>query len=1065
MKKLNFVYLFICALLFSACNDDTFDSMGSYSEGQPAKLSVRVKVPEPTDIKSRAMGQERETAIEQLALVAFEVNSGRKMAVDFTGKLQNTSWNTSGASVYTLTEDIDVLTGRYRAYFVANWNSVYGAKNSTGTAYTFAEIAAMSESEIQQLMFHNYALHVDLYGNDGMPMTCEIKPGDTNFPNGLEIVDGTNKLDNVVLRRATAHIHFVIANETDASKYADANNMPNFIPTRYTVYRVPTYTNGFSQANFEVIQSGTFDMSVPNPVVQQPDQSDNGYEFDFHMLENRQPLATNTIATQGDRERWDYSSETTQGSAVNSYADRKFINAPAGSTFVVIDGQYSGPATQDATGKYTNEQYYGNLSYVIHLGNFNTASNVPSHPGSLQDFSVYRNELQTYNVTVQGAHAIVVNVDVTNPGEQGNAAVEGQLTLQPVAALDAHYCKVMLRIPKTKIETNLADNKVILATVANNFLQQEFTVDQLTANDADYKWIQFQRPTSEDVFPRYAGENRHGATGYAYITDLLADLAACKAGTKTNPTYALDDGDNYIVAAFVDENVYKDQTYPMNTWAGDVISNRLMTVNPERKVSPDGVSIISGTTAFTISQLPISTVYSLDPSLTGTDKDTYNPFGLEQDMEKSKGYTLTLSNSTSNTYKTNQFFASTLEWDAPTSADASNWNRFNTQANNLHWFSNIQDGETGLADDYDSFYKFDSSTNNYTFVPGDNFTTVSRSIAVHNRDLNGNGYINPDELRWYVPSYIQYLVYNFGYSIIEESLRLNSDAEDQAYLDYYGAGTNWDLAVPKYYTTGPSKQRLYWATQRGAGTENTITSWQPELNRVRFARNLGQFDGASTQPYTPMMQKGTINNPDAPRILRTLNPTISRSFNVTVPYPLVFAGEVYNDLPKAFEYMSAALTMYQKTDTDDYHNFANGSTPQEEYNRMLSCTLTKYKAKYTNYTGDVLPNGWRIPNQRELAAMWIYDIPSTLISSTVKYAIWSCTFVDSKLWTERANYPMAIQDGSLALPPGMYSVSDGYIILVRDVDPTTGEPLAEQTFDETNNTPITSYTKRTKRTR
>lgn len=1097
MKKINLLYLLICTLLFGACSDETFSDAAGYSEGEPATITMRIRVPEPTRIKSRAMGEERETAIEQLAIFAWEINSGRKMSLDLTGKLQCDEWSsTGGSSIYSLTEAISALTGRYRAYIIGNWNSVYAAKDATGAKYTFDDLDALTEAELKEILVNNFDNHIDLYGNDGFPISQIIEP-DATHTNGFEIAkpesQGTNTLSGINLVRATAHIHFIITNDSiGGNANYTGTNVPNFMPQRYTVYRVPKTTSAFSSQKYEVLQEGTFNSDF-TPIVKQPDQvGDPGYEFDFHMLENIQPLATNTITDQSQREAWKYTSGTnTDNPAADTeqtsdYASREFTNAPAGATFVVIEGTYSGPAEKLDDGTYSGTQYYGNLSYIIHLGNFGTDSPA-NHPASLQDFSVMRNELQTYKITVQGARSILVSMQVENQ----NPAVEGNISKIPVATLDAHYSKIMLQMSKGEFTNDgkVTVNQVALSTVVTGFENKVYTIDELR-NDptADYKWVQFQKPTSKDLFPTYAGVQKYGQEGgFAYVTDLAKDIQAYLNGEKETPQYALVDGDILYIAAFVDENIYPDNSVaPMKQWAGDVVEDRVMSLNPGQSVSPDGTKILSAQSAFTIRQLPVSSPYSLQPGVAGMDVEHYNPYGLEQQMDPTTalettptGYTLNDFISTNKTTAA-QFFHNALWWDGalnPFSDPNTGLTEWDSQKATVFLFSAFNDG---VADENKSFYKYDSETKSYNFVPAADYNTVSKAIVAHNRDLDGDGLIKADEVRWYVPSFSQYLVYNFGYTVIEESLRIQSVAAEHeaklAYTDIIKDG-DYDNAFPRYFTSSLNfntaqniyNKRVYWQEQRGANSTLIYNvQWIPRINRVRFARNLGQFEGSYTAAWTPMSVRHGANG--GIHTLRFLSPYISRSYDVTVAYPFGYAVGPYNQLPRALEYDPDFLMLASRNDVSDITSLKK-DTGEGTYAAVQALVLRKYKERLKAAGKDTtgmraLPDGWRIPNQRELYALNILNIPRDTLpakewgasddsqaSKNDKFYqtdFYSCTYLDSELYPLRGKVPFMISGGNNTAPESFGGAGIQAVILVRDVNPDTGEPIAKSSSSATS---------------
>lgn len=1063
----------LMTLLFSACNDDTVYGTGDYSIGEPATLNMKITVPVDKKVTplSRSFDTDRESAIHQLVIVGFEVNSGRKLFVDLTDNLQSESVSTSAGRVYKLLNEVAIESGsgRYRLYLIANWQSAYANM-------TVDNIQEMSEDQIKALDFTNPNKHIVIYGDYGLPMS-QVLTGTNGY---YEIKAGANQLSDVKLERATAHIEFSIENGA-----GQGNNVPNFEPTGYTVYRIPQGAKTFADA--EAIQTTYFNSST-TPIVKQPGENGSAsYTFDFFMLENKQTSTNKGMTTWTQREAWDASTQTG-----NDYATRSFTNAPENATFVVITGNYSGPAAKNEDGTYSDTQYFGTVSYIIHLGNFNT-----SQSGSLDNFSANRNERHIYNITVNGANSIIANVSVTEG--QVNPAVEGYLATQPIASVDAHYAKIMLEIPLTSIypKNGTDKNKVVLKTVKNAFAENIKEVASLTDAD-DYKWIQFQKPTDANTFPTYAGINSDGTSmshnGYtfAYLPQLLEEMEDYRGGdTDLSNKHFLVNGDQFIVAAFIDENIYDATTDPaINTWVGYTIPDRVMTLNPkERQSSPDEQSVTAATSAFNIMQHPVVSTYSLDPQLAaeqGIDPSTYNPFGFEQVEEptqiaNSRYVSASGQDSYMNNTATKKFFESALEWDGLTGTanEIQNPNNANGREMMFHWYPAFNT-TAGVRDNTNtSFYKLTeqdgSNYSTYVFSPANDFYTVTDAIVSRNRDLDGNGSITADEIRWYIPNIIQYYIYNFGYNLVPEELRLAQYEEDML------TGVNGDKAFPRYFTVSRNTRRLFWQDHRGATSEGWNSggpTWPSTFNNIRFVRNLGQFSNSYSADYTRM----SIHDKDK-RIIKFLNANICRNFSWTKPYPAANAlDETYNRLPKALEYAEYITPIFGNPSTYTFDNnisintiatatantsMASASTHTDVVNLLNQWALDSYK-KMNNLTNNTtltqLPDGWRIPNQRELIALLINDrIQVSTSDNTTPFSntgvfdlgistVFSTTFIESNLWSGRTNFTIQVSGGFLAYPPDWRNTrSQGFVYLVRDVDPKTGEPIATQTTTTSRN--------------
>lgn len=1049
MSKINFLYFALLALLFSSCKDDTFSgiSAGDYSEGEPAILDIRVTVPDNSlkQIGGRSIETERESAVNSMKIIGFEINSGNRIVMDLTNNLTSTAVTDKAGRTYNLTNPVTTTSGRYRLYFLVNWQSVYAGVET-------ASLENISEADLKKMIFNNADKHTDLYGNYGLPMTLVLDTDPADKKPGVLIKpesEGTNMLTGVMLKRNTAHIEFTFRN----SKLETSELTPNFVPRSYTVYRIPDKTNAFITDPIAAADVTTFD-APSGPVVEQLGTgADASYSFDFYMLENLAGTVENPGTGISWREQW-----TGTG---NDYANRKFDNAPAGATFVVVTGDYTGPAGKDADGNYNTTPYYGTVSYVIHLGNFGLSNG---------DFNVVRNDHQKYTITVTGANSIIANVEVNNP----NASVEGNISQEPVANIDAHYAKIMLQIPTSTIyPTGYTDaqgvahtNQIVLSTPKNGWSQE--TIDITALSDAnDYKWIQFQKPDDKETFPTYS------PSGHADLKTLVAELQAHR-DNGTAPQHALVDGNNYIVAAFVDENIYSsDASMAIKDWAGHTHPARVMTLNPTTSQT-DGhhTSTVAGQAAFNIHQKPIVSTYSLDPSR-APDPNTYNPFGFEQVEERTSGRTVPESavNITEGGYgkfTDNKLFDCAYYWDGTGTFSASDVDNSNGHKMMLVHFPNA------INDVNDSFYKLTnvgtgaSAYTTYVFTPSSTYATVSQAIAMHNRDLNGNGKIDPEEMRWYVPGIVQYYIWNFGYDIIprdqwlpaieEESIEMNKP------FDIVTSVTDGDRIMPRYFTSGREGRRIFWQDQRGASS-GIPSTWAVALNNIKFARNLGKFADATTANYTRMAQID-----EATHTITMLNPAICRSYDkVSGPYPASFALGDYNKLPYALEYTNDLLIIGKDAlNTLFNNNYSSWSTASPNYQEVLdglnTLVLNAYNTKNgTSHTE--LPDGWRLPNQREFLTLYVTtaflnmeyrgtstSTPTKPLASNVfttdkdvnAWNLFTCTFLDSKLWKERIRLFFSDWGYFNIIKEGV-TRNYNYVFLVRDVDPTTKQWVGNST--------------------
>lgn len=1010
MKKTFFMLLAVMLpLIFSACNDDVLPGAGNYSEGEPATLSISLSVPGPKDVKpmGRSLDADYESRINQLMIVGFEVNSGRKMVTDLTGKLTAGPYNSGAGRTYTINGEVSVTTGRYRLYLIANWQSDYAGLSDDLIA-RIQDQSTYNEDEISQLVFSNQDNVFTLPSTGGMPMTQYLVGESDSY---YEIVAGQNVL-TADLKRATANITFNIKN----GNATEGGLKPQFTPTSYAIYRLPKQAACFPTGPGAVeIGSDRFSTAGQPASGTTPDE---GYEyaFNFYMLENNPGVAPGNATSFADREEWDWESNNQGSGEFHDYGDRKFTNAPEGATFVVITGTYYGPAGKDADGDGTDDIYTGTVSYIVHLGNF---------AASWNDYSVNRNEHHKYNITVNSAHSIIANVEVDDG--HSNPSAEGFLMRnQNSATVDCHYAKVMLKIPKTTIfkENGDGTNRIVLRSVRTGYRETAYLVDDL--KDEDYKWIQFQMPKSTTEFPQYAGINSDGTSRtdngstWVWLPDLVKELQQYNASNGTSQlTHALADGDYFYVAAFVDENVYlgdENADLSLAEWAGYGIPDRMIALNVTNvNTSGDGQSAVADDAAFTIAQNSIVTPYTLQPSIAGLTDATYNPFGLEREP----GNTTAIEEAGTGTghfYSTNEHNRHSYVYNGNESLIGSSYTENTGQANTCGLFDIT--ATTGVNDIYDAFYSYDDQTKNYVFRPA-SYYTVSQAIAMHNRDLDGNGVITNDEVKWYIPTSAQYFIIDFGSNQLPDFAHLTY--EDITSLDdiTMNQGTaSADNSMPRYLTSSPDvNSRLFWQDQAGAQSQIALSGWYTSyINRITFVRSFGKFSDSYKADITRMSTHDATN-----RIVKIISPRISRSFVWTEEYPYHTVKDATNTLPTAFEYSNSLTTLSS-------FNYGNIMTSNPENNLSYL------------YSQVTLSDGWRVPNQKELALLYLLGVLTDKAGTS--NTVLSCTTMGSDFYPNR-NYFLSFIGGRYALPQENNFYNTATTILVRDVDPVTGDPLTE----------------------
>lgn len=687
-----------------------------------------------------------------------------------------------------------------------------------------------------------------------------------------------NFTDNIHLRRITAKIIFNLTAESGIS----------FQPKTYSVYNCAKKCTLFERSGWTGA-NGSFPGSLGSVATADSDFSDKlnvdmsgETGMSFYLLENVQN-AKNTATTQKDREKH------------VSASDQSFLNAPENGTYVVIKGIYNGPisalASDEISSEVSSTQVSGEVSYTIHLGDFSTTA------GGYDNYSVRRNTKYIYNVKITGVKSIYTEASVSSD-DYGKYDSGAEGTLINLSAgttnitVDSHFETIMVKMPSG---TSAEEYSLKLDTPKGEFI---YTQNSDTTA-ADVSWIKFIKPGRSTSLPLY---NRANSTN---IFGLLADM---KKNGANGGDYYIADGEYYYTAAFVDEYYYSDLKLAQFVNAPE----REMTLATTIAVSPDKKSSYAVTPIFSIRQQSIKSMYNL--ALEDSDP-SFNPFGIEILEE-----------------------FSAVTWNGTKYVDDS-FSSSSSETNGRSNFSKIVSG--GQWDDYVNsvhFGHFDNSTLLHSDAMRRNYAR-SQCLS-RNRDENGNGTIDADEIKWYLPALQQTLTIWYGYPSLGNDAKL--------FIDYQG-----------YFTSTLKQQHRVWYIDEGvsfgmySGAEKWLfgyggsSSNATGLLGVRCARTLKNSSEGPTAT--------TVIDPKTKVIsLKTLGKESVRTSTVTGEYSSHIRNEEPDKLPVAFQV------------ADGYVSDATG-------NQLFTLTQVQEGSLCHDYYAqggeNVGEGGWRVPNEREFGLM------------------------------------------------------------------------------------------------
>lgn len=920
MKKvMKLAYLLMgVALLLSSCSEDIFPGGSESNEDVTISLAYSDVSPRDIVVNSRATEAE-ERHLDNLYIYIFDGNGNLKGYKGIEGEV-NLNQYTSNTTKAEIT-GIKTRSGESYIYAVANISTgLYPVETSSGTV-------AANKLPIN--------LNEETARAGGYDFTLDQLKALT-FKRNNTSIDITSAF---LMSGAVQDGNLV--NITTAGTIASGDNAIRLSrivsKVKFTIKAAKTtgVTRSFKLDTYDIMniavdgslvgkidgnsryKTTNVNKNIGNTV--RPNDVENDAQFfEVYLPENLQD-AVHNVTTQAARE------DDSQS------IPKEFTNAPAKGTYVVLKGKY-----EETTSSSTKS---ADVTYYVHLGDCTKDKN---------NYDVERNCKYTYNITVAGVDKIIVEAKkesgADQPGAEGVVLEYGATGKN--MTLDSHYEYMVMRFYQDDIQK--------LKRAGKGYFYQVYALGNHTdvinvgattvgnKNKVDTSWIQFAIKCRRDgSSSTYSEDKTNRGTACSYPGTNANDLYTVDKFLKylydnANSTsiwtggYDYNKGSYYVDATcFISENYYKNLTW--NQYVNDV-DKRAFYVANEVKTSNDGRSVYAQT-QYGLTQYNIQTFYdrSKAGSITAYGCETIND-------EEGKGFSV---NGGGSTYQ---------------SAGSDTWN-----------------GRTNMVADI--------NTRTDTWKSLKNNTSLIKACMSRNRDLNGDGKISDDEIRWYAPTISQYIGIWIGEEIMSGESKLFNKATSTL-------STSNDPGCRMLYYSSTYNENTYFS-EEGLATNHNNSAYPPKL--VRCLRNLKSNDvGYNRTPdkyYTYESSVVTLNNVDE-KALNTsgeqgeLNAHTERS--------------ALNKPAKKFKISNEKY--YGEGYTDRWGNWhLTGIAPTQEHvvDGTFKC--------YNNYEeGD---KKWRVPNQRELSVMFLVD--KDKITNTYCRTIFSNTNF-RKSWTYNGNFSMDV---------------------------------------------------------
>lgn len=887
MKKvMKLAYLLMgVALLLSSCSEDIFPGGSESNEDVTISLAYSDVSPRDIVVNSRATDAE-ERHLDNLYIYIFDGNGNLKGYKGIEGA-DNLNQYTSSTSKAEIT-GIKTRSGESYIYAVANISTgLYPIETSNGTVAANKLPINLNEETARA---GGYDFTLDQL------KALTFKRNNTSIDITSAFLMSGAVQDGNLVNITTAG---TIANDDNAIRLSRIVSK-----VKFTIKAANTtgVTRSFKLDTYDIMNIavdgslvGKIDgnnrnktTNVNNNIgntVRPNDVENDAQFFEVYLPENLQD-AVHNVTTQAARE------DDSQS------IPKVFTNAPAYGTYVVLKGKYE--ETKSGTTRSADVTYY------VHLGDCTADVN---------NYDVERNCKYTYNITVAGVDKIIVEAqkvpgaDKPQPGAEGVVLEYGAKGKN--MTLDSHYEYMVMRFYQNDI--------IGLKKAGKGYYYQVYALGDHTdvinvgettvgnKNNVDTSWIQFAIKCSRDgSSSTYSPDKTSRGTacsypGTTYKTDLYTVdkfLKYLYDNASNNIWSGYDRTKGYYVDAtcFISENYYKDRTW--NEYVNDV-DKRAFYVANEVETSNDGRSVYA-ITQYGLTQYNIQTFYdrSKAGSITAYGCETINDEEGKDFSVKGEG-SQTASNGTDT-------------WNGRTNmvADINTW-----------------------TDDWEKL-----KTNK----------SLIKACMSRNRDLNGDGKISDDEIRWYAPTISQYIGIWIGEEIMSGESKLFNKATSTL-------STSNDPGCRMLYYSSTYNQNTYFS-EEGLATNHNNPAYPPKL--VRCLRNLKSNDvGYNRTPnryYTYESSVVTLNNVD------------EKALNTSGERGELNAHTERSALNKPAKKFKISNNKYY----GERYKYGNtwywpGVTPTQEHvvNGTFKC--------YNNYEeGD---KEWRVPNQRELSLMYLVD--------------------------------------------------------------------------------------------
>lgn len=950
--------------LVTSCSID--EKFGFQVEkGVPTTVSLNFDVAGRQVYTRAAQPSEDEYRVGNLYILVFDSEGRRLMVTDATGADKSFFYGTEGGlSFDNWTEDSQKATGS------VNFNVPSGDVYVVGIANI--------KSDKTPDVLSGYDISVDDLSMDAIPDLASLKKLIVNredesvFRGKYFLMTGV--LENVLISNAESASGESrnIANRTLMLRRVDAkvtvtmtSELPStdasFEPKTWKVMRVPKQsmllpaegTDPWTE-NRDLDATGEaaeyFNMTEPLDFeeIKYKDDNDNTFyynegSFTFYMPENRKL----------------FSKEITETDRIKAYAAREagltsetFTYANPNSTYLEMNGYIS---YTDTHGSVVN----ADVTFTVHLGYASRNAN---------DYDTKRNGHYRYTIKVKGIKDISTEVEHSEsdyegdrPGYQGDVIINSSSA--QIYNLDAHYETRLLKIPVDYTFDFENMTWSIMTPFCSGVYRNDGDISEIT----DYEWIKFaintqHGGTDPSKFVKFPGiKDTDGTVHYnsswtpenidirdrplMNIKQLL-DYIRYK-NTRNELSGLLIDGE-ICITAFIDEYYYNDHSWKdfVNTY-----DRQMHIITDGVKYSPDGHSAVASA-SYSFVQRSIRSIYNTEASglTTGWGVETLTePVDIGPNEE---GYADALQNR-DNRLKPGTSLIAGLQGSDRKNGRSNTWTLWQGK-------------------DLDNIINYSNQT-----IPDEGNQNAVYACMLRNRDENGNGTIDDNELKWYLAAIDQLVDLYIGEGALNKDSRLypydpaNGDYPpgDRIFWHYVSSSANgnqpWVLWAEEGASIGSYKN-----DDKSSDANKDSESLVDDHYSFRCIRNLGLSDDDYSIPADFVGEPKAIGNYAYEFDLSALHPNARRL--ISDRNQEIGPHNEKDEINRPFERFEVTGENYgwSNRGTTDIYQEAELKEPGGPFNVNQYDEATFDWINKQNWTfyneHNPCPDDYRLPNQREL---------------------------------------------------------------------------------------------------